>query len=71
VFDALTASGNDCAHLRVLAGQRELHPQTRGTTWLIVLAQVALGPIFVGLEGAAILWGQFALNTVKFHVVKK
>ena len=55
----------------LLVNLHELHLQTHGISWLIVLAQIALGPIFAGLEGIAILWGLFTLNTVKFHVVKK
>jgi len=55
----------------LLVNLQELHLQTHGISWLIVLAQIVLGPIFAGLEGTAILWGLFTLNTVKFHVVKK
>ncbi len=55
----------------LLVNFQELHLQTHGIRWLIVLAQIALGPIFAGLEGTAILWGLFTLNTVKFHIVKK
>ncbi len=55
----------------LLVNLQELHLQTRGISWLIVLAQVVLMPIFAALESTAILWGLFTLNTVKFHVVKK
>jgi egghead protein (zeste-white 4 protein) len=55
----------------LLVNLQELHLHTHGIIWLIVLAQIVLTPIFAGLEGAAILWGLFTLNTVKFHVVKK
>jgi beta-1,4-mannosyltransferase len=55
----------------LLVNFRELHLQTHGISWLIVLAQIALGPLFAGLEGTAILWALFTLNSVRFHVVKK
>lgn len=55
----------------LLVNLRELHLPTYGLTWLIVLAQIALMPVFGVMESAAILWGLFTLNSVKFHVVKK
>jgi beta-1,4-mannosyltransferase len=55
----------------LLVNFRELRLPTHGISWLIVLGQIVLGPIFAGLEGTAILWGLFTLNKVKFHVVKK
>jgi beta-1,4-mannosyltransferase len=55
----------------LLVNLQELRLQTHGISWLIVLAQVVLMPIFALLESIAILWGLFTLNTVKFHVVKK
>lgn len=55
----------------LLVNLQELDLQTHGISWLIVLAQVVLMPIFAVLEGIAILWGLFTLNTVRFHVVKK
>lgn len=55
----------------LLVNLRELRLETHGISWLIVLAQIVLMPIFALLESIAILWGLFTVNTVKFHVVKK
>lgn len=55
----------------LLVNLRELRLRADGISWLVVLAQVVLMPIFAVLEGIAILWGLLTLNTVKFHVVKK
>ena len=65
------ATNTSMAVYGLLVNLRELHLQTHGISWLIVLAQIVLGPIFAGLEGIAILWGLITLNTVQFHVVKK
>lgn len=55
----------------LLVNLRELPLDTRGITWLIVLAQVSLMPVFGLMETAALLWGLMTINRVGFHVVKK
>ena len=55
----------------LLVNLEQLRLRTRGIGWLIVLAQMALMPIFALLESTAILWGLFTLRSIKFHVVKK
>ena len=65
------ATNTSIAVYGLLVNLHELHLQTHGIGWLIVFAQIALGPIFAGLEGTAILWGLFTLKRVQFHVVKK
>jgi egghead protein (zeste-white 4 protein) len=65
------ATNTSLAVYGLLVNFQELHLQTHGITWLIVLGQIVLAPIFAVLESTAILWALLTLITVKFHIVKK